>query len=318
MTELITIKRWDNGELIFNEYVKPSYECSIFKDGVILAIKNNVNLQFADFKTKSLSGLNLNNVNFENADFRYAKLNGFYGTFGGYYPTSFENANLKNANFENADCTDAFFDGADIDGAIFNGANLKGTILEGKVDTKKIFREVYDAVEINDIESCKTLLEKGKDINLVNIYNQTPLYIAVTNKYLKVENTNNYLEVAKFLLENKAIVNINSTYMPINYAVAVRDYDMVKLLLEYKANPNSIYRCQPILHDAIRNISKNTVKILLEYGADPNLKGLNGDTSLHVAIKVKNIDIFTMLLSYGADLNIKNNDGFNALELNGY
>ncbi|MCI07884.1 ankyrin repeat domain-containing protein 26-like, partial [Trifolium medium] len=54
---------------------------------------------------------------------------------------------------------------------------------------------------------------------------------------------------------------------------------------------------------------------LYEYGADPNIKDLDGNTVLHVAVVANKIDIVRCLLEHGANGDIKNTGGSTPIEL---
>ena len=48
---------------------------------------------------------------------------------------------------------------------------------------------------------------------------------------------------------------------------------------------------------------------LIECGIDPNIKDMEGDTPLHLAVRLKNIEIVKYLLRVGASISQKNNEG---------
>jgi ankyrin repeat protein len=80
---------------------------------------------------------------------------------------------------------------------------------------------------------------------------------------LKKAVRSNDIKKAKKLLQAGADPNIND---PLYTACCWGMYDFVKLLLEYKANPNNEAQ---VLHIACYNKDKEIVKLLLQYGADP-------------------------------------------------
>lgn len=66
----ITIRRWDNGDVIF------SYTCknNTMRKTVEEAINQHVDLSYADLQLVDLTGINLKDVNLSNADLSYAYL----------------------------------------------------------------------------------------------------------------------------------------------------------------------------------------------------------------------------------------------------
>lgn len=92
------------------------------------------------------------------------------------------------------------------------------------------------------------------------------------------------------------------------------DYDIMKLLLEYGANPNIITRVhkRSALHLNIR--SERLMKLLLDYGADPNIKDKNGHTPLHLFDELS-IEQMELLLEKGGNPNSISNNSYSPLDL---
>ena len=57
------------------------------------------------------------------------------------------------------------------------------------------------------------------------------------------------------------------------------------------------------------------VKLLLEYGADPNMRNFDGVTALHNAIFEEQVDIVKLLLQHDADPNIRDRVGNTPMDL---
>jgi len=91
--------------------------------------------------------------------------------------------------------------------------------------------------------------------------------------------------------------------------------DIVKLLIQYKANVN--YRdkwgTSALFNATTLCSSPEVVKILLENGADVNASAIDKITPLSMAVANGNVAIVKLLLQYKADVNIRNINGGTAL-----
>ncbi len=119
------------------------------------------------------------------------------------------------------------------------------------------------------------LFLKGKLCDPNKVYSErnqrktTLLYIAVSKKDL---------EEVQLLLEAGANPNLGASdtmmdYLPINQVIA--DYEILELLLRFKANPNSIENEIHLMEHAARNIAddesgEKVIDLLLKYGSDIN------------------------------------------------
>lgn len=175
--------------------------------------------------------------------------------------------------------------------------------------------KLHDAINSNDIETVRMLLENGADPNGILRYRD------------EWDDHDNEIPMLCY-----AIICTNSR-------------EMVKLLLEFGADANSCrtasdigfrmytdetenyggYTVYPALEDAIggngKKVSKadpEIIRLLLEHGADPNIRGytvitnddgeelerLHGMPMLSCTVRDhENTEIVKMLLQYGADVN---------------
>eukprot|EP00397_Hematodinium_sp_SG-2012_P015886 GEMP01016188.1.p1 GENE.GEMP01016188.1~~GEMP01016188.1.p1 ORF type:complete len:500 (+),score=99.59 GEMP01016188.1:789-2288(+) len=85
---------------------------------------------------------------------------------------------------------------------------------------------------------------------------------------------------------------------PLHRAARLGRVEAVKILLEFKADPNAITKAtkQTPLHRGAFSNNPETIKALLSAMADPNLESTGGETALKVAIKYKK-DVAAQLLS---------------------
>lgn len=109
-------------------------------------------------------------------------------------------------------------------------------------------------------------------------------------------------------------------YNSINDAIEKGDYGYVKDFLVKGGNPNISYgrgKCKLPLHVAIKIFDLEMVKLLLDYGADPYLEhnyspslgDHNWKNALDIAVSESNDEIVNELLRRGMDPNVKNKEG---------
>jgi len=191
---------------------------------------------------------------------------------------------------------------------------------------------------MDSLETVKLLIKKGADLNELNSYNKTPLFMAL--EYNPV--------IAKFLIEQGANLNQQDVrkYTPLLVAIRYNRSELVKLLISKSANIN--YQrsdCWTPLHEAVYHKNASIVKILLKAGIKPDKcydsavqnaayssdnkslelllkKGVDINVSKNVkttplleAIQGKNIEGIKLLLQYNALINQKNRYGTTPLHL---
>lgn len=172
---------------------------------------------------------------------------------------------------------------------------------------------------------AKFLIEAGADVNQWDIYGQTPLYAAVDMNTLPVgrrvelpalDDTTG-LEVIKMLLERGANPNAQLKLRIPHRQVAYDRY--TEPMLNIGTTP---------LIRAAKAGDIPVVKLLLEYGANPNLPNLNGDTPLMAAVgkgwinsptrgayytEDQALEVYSLLRAAGADVNARTNFNETAL-----
>jgi ankyrin repeat protein len=199
------------------------------------------------------------------------------------------------------------------------------------------------AAEKGSIELVDLLLQKGADVNAVNVFGKTALINAMGNENSNTRNSllklllekkpkldvfdyhfdspltlavrNNDKQAVETLLKAGADINTHQVWAPIHFAANFTDNDMIDLLCKYKVDINALTEGAlfPATEVAIRYSGKKfpVIKSLIKNGIDLSLKDVQGDTALHVAAEVGDEDIIKLLLKSGADkyINVKNIHG---------
>jgi cytohesin len=207
------------------------------------------------------------------------------------------------------------------------------------------------AARTNDLESVKTLLDAGVDVNQQSGYGWSPLLVATQNRYYKL---------AAYLLERGANPNLpnNGGWVPLylatdnrniengDYPVRKPDMDhleFITLLLDKGANVNhrvkdssetrTVFTNQWLSEDgataflrASQSGDLELMKLLLARGGDPKINTILGVTPLQVAAgigwvegvtyewsKQATLDAVKMLVELGLDVNAQADTGRTAL-----
>jgi ankyrin repeat protein len=179
------------------------------------------------------------------------------------------------------------------------------------------------AADDGHLDSVKALLEAKANPDAGKI--DLPLAQAMWNKHL---------EIAELLLRTGADPNRSAMatqrlkqpgardefypsfpygpYTPLQIAVAQGDIAMVKLLFQFKANPNAkepwTADANPLTFSALQNVEM--LKAFLAAGADPNAAHASGRSLLFVAAADQNADAVAALLAKGAQVNPPSNSEF--------
>jgi cytochrome c len=154
---------------------------------------------------------------------------------------------------------------------------------------------IHDAAMKGDVAGITAALDAGAGVDESD-GKATPLYLAVRG---------GHFAAAKLLIERGADVNAAPTpllgpaLMP---ALAKRRIDLINLLLDGGANPNSNRGGESALHVAVRSGCLDCVKALVEAGADVNAKTKDGKTPLHLAKFKGQREVADYLMSHGVVL----------------
>ena len=128
------------------------------------------------------------------------------------------------------------------------------------------------------------------------------------------------VECVRELLKRGLNPNIKDRrgWTPLHYAVKAGHYDIVWLLLDYGANPNTPaggWLGPTPLHMAVRNQNYDMAKLLLNAGAKPDARDGWGRSPLHEAASSGNFVITHLLLENGANVNAVDANGRTPLHM---
>ena len=151
----------------------------------------------------------------------------------------------------------------------------------------------------------KCLLDAGADPNLLSLdkYKQSAFHMSNAQGYTP--------SLMKFFILNGANVNAydgRGRSLALTTAIARRDTETVKFLLEHGANPNlktPKNQQAEILKHSVFLSDVEILTLLLEFGANPNL--YSGDVSpIKAAVAKGCLGCVKMLAKYGADFQYQN------------
>jgi len=136
-------------------------------------------------------------------------------------------------------------------------------------------KTVFDIARKGTLSEIQDIHKRNPElINAINDNNSTPLILACYR---------GNIEVAKFLIKYVKDINYGSDMGTALMATTYKNQtELVKLLLENKANPNTT--------------------------------DINGTTALLLAVQFKNIELVKLLLKFNADKTLKDNKGKTAFE----
>uniref|UniRef100_A0A8C7GA07 Ankyrin 1 n=1 Tax=Oncorhynchus kisutch TaxID=8019 RepID=A0A8C7GA07_ONCKI len=138
---------------------------------------------------------------------------------------------------------------------------------------------------------------------------QTPLHCACRM---------GHKELVKLLLEHKANPNSTTTsgHTPLHIAAREGHAQTTRILLDMEAQHTKMTKkgFTP-LHVASKYGKVDVAELLLERGGNPNAAGKNGLTSLHVAVHHDNLDVVNLLVSKGGSPHSAARNGYTPLHI---
>ncbi|XDG08801.1 hypothetical protein ABKA04_008416 [Annulohypoxylon sp. FPYF3050] len=175
---------------------------------------------------------------------------------------------------------------------------LKERWLKNRYDYPVAITRALDVIATGSIDTVRSLLSRGLDINMVSNMGFTPLTAAIGW---------GNVEVTRLLLDNGADVNIpnNLGMSPLHIAVRCDHMEEANMLLEEGANVNAKnWRNWTPLHEAAYCGNIDIIGVLVREGADINAKTACGETPIIVGIMRQNEEIVQTLLDFRADIEI--------------
>ena len=123
-----------------------------------------------------------------------------------------------------------------------------------------------------------------------------------------------HLEIVKFLVENKADIQMTNNFGGTCLINSVQSSELCNFLLENRASINAQdMGNKTALHYAIKENHIETAKILLNHGADPLLKSFADEDALETACIFGRIELFKYLVDLGAYSSERVDSGFDRL-----
>lgn len=195
--------------------------------------------------------------------------------------------------------------------AKLSGGSEIANILEkyGVVEPENVKTDLYTAIYWNNTEQASKLIKSGYDIEAHNQIGETALISAIR--------TWCNIDIINELIRHNANLDTyyydDFPYNPLNWAVGSVDINVIKLLLESGAIPDSstllfAFPYHPSYYAAAQTnrdrYQSEIVKLILNYGVSPNTTSEFHGTPLHQAAIKNNIELTSLLIDYGAEIDI--------------
>jgi ankyrin repeat protein len=154
----------------------------------------------------------------------------------------------------------------------------------------------------------QTLLKGGADVNIHNVEGKTPLYLAVQ------WNRTAYIPL---LLQYKSDIFAadNEGITPFERALRDRRSTLTALITEETVLQNDSAGNTVLLLAALNRADPQIITLILDKNALVNARNKEGDTSLHLAIRLNSVENGRILVARGADLFAPNAKGENPIYL---
>lgn len=163
---------------------------------------------------------------------------------------------------------------------------------------------LFTAVENQDIETVRVLLDHGADANFKQYVSKDEKAKSYTVLHTAVKQGD--LEIVKLLVNHGADVNLkdeNGT-ASVHTAFEGKFFEILMFLVDNGADIDVKNRREDtLLHTALKNESWEMAKYLIEKGADVNIHRKYCDTPLYTALYNPRLEIVKLLVAKGANIN---------------
>ena len=168
---------------------------------------------------------------------------------------------------------------------------------------------IWDCMYDWNKQICEMLLSTGADINALDCDNKTPLHWVAQHRPIGA---------LEFLLQHGARTDLkdNQGNLPIDVTNSEWDKRFLregKVGIQIPSVPSPRPRSNPPVMRAQKNI--DPAEFLISNRADVNARDWGGETPLHEAVELGEIEIVKSLISKGADASARNQDGETPLHL---
>ena len=211
-----------------------------------------------------------------------------------------------------------------VEGSLFDNTSSLPLLLAHSPDLEdeyEGFTPLQEAVENDDIETARLLIEAGASVDHFTdaVKGMRPISLAIRNRNIKMVDL-----LLEFDPDVHAYVRNGETKSPVlSYAADLGAGDIVLRLLENSDAFEDIdFRDsrsgQTVLHAIAKATGTNiegAMRELISVGADVTARDGGGNRPLHIAAKNGNAALAGMLLDEGADEDARNNDKKTACDL---
>lgn len=169
-----------------------------------------------------------------------------------------------------------------------------------------VYDDMLTALRAGDTGAATALLNRGVDVNTVDIEGNTLVMLAVRE---------NHPELLEQLLLRRARLNVRNRNgdTALRMAAFGGKMPIVQRLVEAGAEVN-MYGWAPLSYAAF-NGHASVVEYLLRRGAETNATTENGSTALFVAARNGHREVVEVLLKHKADANIANENNETPLDI---